>query len=63
MLLCTVQSSRTCAAVHEESTLLEKLSGHTAPMLARIVSISNVLVLREFLDVLHGDWFLDATIR
>jgi len=29
-----------CAAVHEQSTLLEELSGH----------------ISELLDVLHGDW-------
>ncbi len=49
--------SRTGAAVHEKSTLLEELSGHTEESLAS--SAGCVLVgcgiLGKLLDVLHGD--------
>lgn len=48
----------TGAAVHEQSTLLEELSGHTAHMLApgahNAVAV-RCRVLGKLLDVLHGD--------
>jgi hypothetical protein len=48
---------RTGAAVHEESTLLEELSGHTV---SHVSYLSRILcgrgrILGKLLDVLHGD--------
>jgi hypothetical protein len=47
----------TGAAVHEESTLLEELSGHTV---SHVSYLSRVVcgwgrILGKLLDVLHGD--------
>jgi hypothetical protein len=53
---------RTGAAVHEQSTLLEELSGHTARRLASSPSRAGCCVLGELLDVLHGDWSAAAVV-
>jgi hypothetical protein len=47
---------RTGAAVHEEGTLFEELSRHTARMLAHGTPhrVPAACVLSELLDVLHG---------
>jgi hypothetical protein len=47
---------RTGAAVHEQSTLLEELSGHTARMLAISYPVfrASICLLGKLLDVLHG---------
>jgi hypothetical protein len=57
---------RTGAAVHEQSTLLEELSGHTARMLAISHPVFCVLnhVLGKLLDVLHGgDVWLRVAVK